>query len=252
MAEKFITLSLLQKYNELEKQYIATEDAKALKVATFEDNTLKFYKTEDGSGDAAYTFNLPEEMFLDQAKTVFVNDFAWSQETYPGSTDPSLDGKPVLVLAVKGDDATTFSFVSLEKLIDIYTGETTTTSTTTVSADNKISVDVKVSSTEGNVLVVDENGLFVPTPEEIDITGKADKVAEATEGNFAGLDAEGNLTDSGKKPADFDEAGAAAQALEDANAYTDEKNDAMDERMQAVETAVSTYATEDEISALWA
>jgi len=34
-------------------------------------------------------------------------------------------------------------------------------------------------------------------------TGKADKVASATEGNFAGLDSEGNLTDSGKKAADF-------------------------------------------------
>ena len=36
-----------------------------------------------------------------------------------------------------------------------------------------------------------------------DITGKADKVANATNGNFAGLDANGNLTDSGKKASDF-------------------------------------------------
>ena len=32
---------------------------------------------------------------------------------------------------------------------------------------------------------------------------KADKVSSATSGNFAGLDADGNLTDSGKKAADF-------------------------------------------------
>lgn len=44
----------------------------------------------------------------------------------------------------------------------------------------------------------------------VDYSGKADKVASATSGNFAGLDAEGNLTDSGKKASDFDEAGAAA------------------------------------------
>lgn len=44
----------------------------------------------------------------------------------------------------------------------------------------------------------------------VDYSGKADKVASATEGNFAGLDAEGNLTDSGKKASDFDKAGAAA------------------------------------------
>ena len=36
-----------------------------------------------------------------------------------------------------------------------------------------------------------------------DVSGKADKVANATEGNFAGLDNTGNLTDSTKSPADF-------------------------------------------------
>ena len=36
-----------------------------------------------------------------------------------------------------------------------------------------------------------------------DISGKADKVASATNGNFAGLDANGNLTDSGSKASDF-------------------------------------------------
>ena len=36
-----------------------------------------------------------------------------------------------------------------------------------------------------------------------DISGKADKVSNATNGNFAGLDANGNLTDSGKKASDF-------------------------------------------------
>lgn len=35
------------------------------------------------------------------------------------------------------------------------------------------------------------------------ISNKADKVTGATSGNFAGLDANGNLTDSGKKAADF-------------------------------------------------
>lgn len=36
-----------------------------------------------------------------------------------------------------------------------------------------------------------------------DITEKADKVASATSGNFAGLDANGNLTDSGHKHSDY-------------------------------------------------
>ena len=46
-----------------------------------------------------------------------------------------------------------------------------------------------------------------------DLDDKADKVANATNGNFAGLDANGNLTDSGSKAADF--ATAAQGALAD-------------------------------------
>ena len=37
----------------------------------------------------------------------------------------------------------------------------------------------------------------------VDLSGKADKVASATAGNFAGLDANGNLTDSGKNASNF-------------------------------------------------
>jgi hypothetical protein len=40
-----------------------------------------------------------------------------------------------------------------------------------------------------------------------DISGKADKVSNATAGNFAGLDANGNLVDSGSKASDFQAAG---------------------------------------------
>ena len=39
--------------------------------------------------------------------------------------------------------------------------------------------------------------------EHQDISGKADKVANATSGHLAALDLEGNLTDSGSKPSDF-------------------------------------------------
>ena len=46
-----------------------------------------------------------------------------------------------------------------------------------------------------------------------DVSGKADKVSGATENDFAGLDANGNLKDSGKKASDF--ATAAQGALAD-------------------------------------
>lgn len=45
-----------------------------------------------------------------------------------------------------------------------------------------------------------------------DITGKADKVSGATANNFAGLDANGNLKDSGSKASDFATAAQGAKA----------------------------------------
>ena len=46
-------------------------------------------------------------------------------------------------------------------LVDVYTGDATTTATVTVSDANVITVAVKVSTKEGNLLKSDENGLYV-------------------------------------------------------------------------------------------
>ena len=161
-SEKLITLELLGYNNEKIKAIIDAGDTKAIKSVDYSNNTLNFYTTTDKSGEAVATFNLPEEQFLDQTKTVFVNNFVWSDTTYPNSADPSLDGKPVLVLAVKGDTDVAYSFVSLESLIDIVTGEATATATTTVSGDNKISVTVNISAEEGNAVVTKADGIYVP------------------------------------------------------------------------------------------
>lgn len=59
-------------------------------------------------------------------------------------------------------------------------------------------VKVTLGKNNKNVTVsVDESGLTTA------LGNKADKVSSATSGNFAGLDANGNLTDSGKKAGDF-------------------------------------------------
>lgn len=84
--------------------------------------------------------------------------------------------------------------------------------------------------------------------EHQDITGKADKVASATNGNFAGLDANGNLTDSGSKAADFATAaqgGKADTAIQsvkvNGTALTPDANKAVDvevpERVTAADLA---------------
>ena len=85
-----------------------------------------------------------------------------------------------------------------------------------IIVDDEVDVKVNVSAAAGNALTLKDDGLYVPTPEEVDISGKADKVTGATTGNLAALDGEGNLTDSGKKPADFVAAEAGKRLMTDA------------------------------------
>ena len=68
---------------------------------------------------------LPKEQFLDLTKTTFVQSFAWSSTSYPGSTNPSLEGKPVLVLALKNssDNTVAYSFLNMYELVDTYTAD---------------------------------------------------------------------------------------------------------------------------------
>ena len=54
-----------------------------------------------------------------------------------------------------------------------------------------------------------------------DISGKADKVANAVENNFAGLDSNGNLKDSGSKASDFKTKQTAVEDISAANAVAE-------------------------------
>ena len=79
-----------------------------------------------------------------------------------------------------------YSFVNLQKLIDVYT-----------AGDNSITIDgysvsVKISQTAGNLLSIANDGLFVGS----DPT-KIDKVTNAVAGNFATWGLSGALVDSG-------------------------------------------------------
>ena len=68
-------------------------------------------------------------------------------------------------------------------------------------AKSDLAADVQASLGKADTALQDE-----------DIADKADKVSNATAGNFAGLDANGNLTDSGSKAADFATAAQGAKA----------------------------------------
>lgn len=176
---------------ELDALALSMEDS--IKYATYSDNTLSLFTSSDGTGTAAFEFNLPEEMFLDQAHTSFVGSFTWSSASYPGSTNPNLEGKPVMVLAVKGDETNpNYSFIDMTSLVDTYT-----------AADDSIvvsgyTIGVKIDSTAGNALtLVSGKGL------RVDISGKMDKPSSATEGNVAKFDANKNTVDSGIAAADL-------------------------------------------------
>ena len=178
----------------------------AFKSGKVEGNKVQIFTTPDKTGAAAFEFDFPVEMVLDQAKTAFVPKFAWSAETYPGSTDPKLEGKPVMVLAVKGSDGSVnYSFMGMAALVDTYKAkvEGKDASTPVTISGYEVDVKVNISQDEGNALEARADGLYVPKPSAVDLSGKADKVKSAVAGNFAGLDAGGNLTDSGKKAADF-------------------------------------------------
>ena len=205
------TISYVSKANitaivEQMRTYIDSDKTLAIKAVKAIDNGIAFYNVATPADDTVPTFKIdfPAEYFLDQTKTTFVDNFAFSAETYVGATDPVLDGKPVFVLAVKGDDDTvTYSFVNLEKLMPNYEGEATNTADTTI-ADNKVKVDVKVSAEEGNILSAKEDGLYASVT-EVDISTKADKLANPDEGDAVIKtgqilvdDGNGNLAASGK------------------------------------------------------
>ena len=195
---------------------VNTELSTVFKSGKVEGNKVKLFTSTDKTGTAAFEFDFPVEMVLDQAKTAFVPKFTWSLDTYPGSEDPGLNGKPVMVLAVKGSDGSVnYSFMGMAALVDTYKAkvEGKDASTTVTIAGYEVDVKVNVSKEPNNVLEARADGLYVP---KTDISGKADKVQPAVDGNFAGLDASGNLTDSGKKAADFVAAEAGKRLMTDA------------------------------------
>ncbi|MBR0062214.1 MAG: hypothetical protein IJP68_12135 [Selenomonadaceae bacterium] len=182
-ADNLVKVSQFQTGLTRVKAVIDELDGRKLENITVSGNTIQFWTSDDTTGTPAYTVDFPEEIFLDQVRTVFVQSFVWSNATYPGSTNPNLDGKPVFVLAVKGDKETnptlTFSFVNLEGLIVTYTaGDGISIAGTSIA--------VSLSANAGNILSIANDGLL----------GEM-KVSGATQGNFATFGASGAIVDSG-------------------------------------------------------
>ena len=191
-------LKLLAQRTASEIAAVESTAADAIKYVSVSGNTISFWKDATHTGNADFTVDFPTELFLDQTRTTFVPNFAFSAASYPGAVNPSLDGKPVLVFAVKTttdrtsgtvDDSFAYSFLDMSTLVDTYTVKTG--DSTKILSISGYEVEVHISSVPNNAITVQNDGLHV------NISGKADKVANATAGHLAGLDANGNLTDSG-------------------------------------------------------
>ena len=166
--------------------HVKTELDLTIRYMSVDNGTVSFFTTKDGSGTAAFSFNFPTEYFLQQVGTGLVPNFTWSALTYPNSTNPNLDGKTVLVLAVKGDDdpaTVKYTFADVSSLIDVYAPADSSISI----AGNSVAVNLSASS--GNILALNNDGLFVP---KLDA-----KVDGAVQGNIAIFGASGAIVDSG-------------------------------------------------------
>lgn len=123
---------------------------------------------------------LPAERYLDAVKTKVVPDFNWATMSvnYPGASDPNLDGKTVLVLAIKNegitnntidsaDDTVAYYFVDFADLVDAYVEDNTTTKAVDVTiSGNKVSAELnlhtKVGAEKDNAITLETDGAYVP------------------------------------------------------------------------------------------
>lgn len=170
---------------------IHTLDGMKFGSAGVVNGKLNFYASTDKTGTAIESVDLPAEKFLDLLQTKVVNDFAWSAATYPDSTNPNLDGKPVFVLALKNEEGgtttTSYSFASLAGLIVSYTAK----DASIVIPAGGTSIGVQISAGTENLLELKNDGLFVGHDDK-----KMDTVTGAVEGNLAVFDANGKVVDS--------------------------------------------------------
>ena len=195
-----VDMSKLVKLNALDAlasvSSAAINEVKTLAVDAFksgqvEGNTVKFYTDKTPAVDAipAFSVDFPSEMVLDSAKTTFVDNFNFASGNYTGATDPGLNGKPVLVLAVKTTDAQNnetinYSFLNMYKLVDTYTVKAGDSSK--ILNIDGYEIEVKISAAAGNILTVENDGLYV-----------TNRITGATENNVVTFDANGAPKDSG-------------------------------------------------------
>lgn len=167
----------------------AADATAAIKSVEVKDGSILLYTNATKTGDAAFTVDFPKELVLDQLKTEFKLGFKFADGSYGDATDPDLDGKPVLVVAVKGSekgktDTTSYSFIDFSALVDTYKAKTGDSAK--ILNISGYEIEVKISAAAGNIIEVKDDGLYV-----------TNRVSGATENNLAAFDENGAPKDSG-------------------------------------------------------
>lgn len=244
MATQYLDLHGLSVYDEkLRKEYIPAEIGKETKRAKDVEGILGSLTT-DAKDNLVNAIN-EVDANADAANT------AIGVEPVEGEPDSGSGLKKrinALEKAIgKGGDVETQIKSAIEKL-DTPEGGVSQTAGADGLALNIVETDGIITSISGSIKAetYDKYGAAAAVQGETEETvasvntkvtnlgtNKADKVASAVAGNFAGLDANGNLTDSGKKASDFDVAGAAEAVQGD----TKETVASVDAKVEALGTA---------------
>lgn len=164
------------------------------------------YVIKQGS-TSLFSINIARDMVVSDGEVITAD--GTETTTSDGSTSANLtSGEKYIKLALA--NSTKLLYVPVNSLYHDYTFNDTDEIDFTESG-NAVSAAIKTGSiAKGKLASAVQASLDLADSalqSHQDISGKADKVASATNGNFAGLDSNGNLTDSGYKAADFQAAG---------------------------------------------
>lgn len=170
-----VTHSLTYKVGETSKSVPLTK----LGVALDYDGATGIISLKDKDGTELSTANIPLDNFVKSGK--------YDEDT-----------KDIVLTLQNGNEVR----VPAAALVDVYTGDNTVTAAITVTADNKIKADVRVSDQANNMLQVltDESGhagLYVAQA-VTDISGKMDKLDAAKAGFVIVAGDDGNAASSDK------------------------------------------------------
>lgn len=200
-----------------------TADVDAAISAAHVDYTVSVTSREDQEGDNHTAFkhyvftqcgeeiahiDIPKDLVVEEGH---VKEVTEADKPYTGA----VVGEKYIELVIANQDE--HLYIPAKDLVEYISVNDTDTIDLNLNAEHVLTAELKDNAVV-TAKIADKNVTEAKLAEDVqnalslartalqshqDISGKADKVANATNGNFAGLDENGNLTDSGKKASDF-------------------------------------------------